>query len=133
MSGLDVLNCGLGDLKLSFDPSNPMELERAKRAVTDMLRRGYVIFIERGGTTVRAEGFDPETCEYLVSDVPGKLESSYVDGEENTADGEAEETASAVAEGSPPTGERRPARRGRKRRVSARHAAATAIAPRAGG
>jgi len=72
---IGVLSVGAGDFKLSFDKNNPVELERAKRIVTDMLRKGYAILIEVGkqnGEPIyrRAKAFDPETCEYIIDGVP---------------------------------------------------------------
>lgn len=66
-----VLNVGAGDTTLTFDPNNPTELERAKRIVTDMLRRGYAILVQVGTKKgeplyARAKGFDPATAEYLI-------------------------------------------------------------------
>lgn len=69
---LEILNTGHGDLKLSFNPDNPIERDRAKRAVQDMLRRGFVLFIEGGdGKLTRVESFDEATCSYIIADVPG--------------------------------------------------------------
>lgn len=68
-NGLSILNVSEGDTKLSFDPNKPIERERAARIVTDMLKRGYAILIHTGGPhgkPVRATGFDPNTCEYLI-------------------------------------------------------------------
>lgn len=45
---LAILNVGVGDTKLSFDPSKPAEVERAKGVVMDMIRRGFVLLIEVG-------------------------------------------------------------------------------------
>lgn len=76
MSGIvEILSVGEGDTKLSFDKSNPVERERAKRIVTDMLRRGYAILVQVGGTDLeplyrRAKEFDPETCEYVIAGGP---------------------------------------------------------------
>lgn len=72
---LGVLNVGAGDTKLSFDKDNLPERERAARIVTDMLKRGYAILVqvgEKGGKPLyqRAEGFDPDTCEYLIVGTP---------------------------------------------------------------
>jgi hypothetical protein len=63
---VSILNVGEGDTKLSFDPDKPVECERAARIVTDMLRRGCAISIYVDGRYVRAKGFDPKTCEYLI-------------------------------------------------------------------
>jgi hypothetical protein len=63
---LSILNVAKGDTKLSFDPADPAERERACRIVTDMLKRGYAIMVEVDGKTRRAVGFDPNTAEYLI-------------------------------------------------------------------
>ena len=75
MGELGILNVGAGDTKLTFDPSKPAEVKRAAAAVTDMLRRGFAIFVEvgqddRGPLYRRAQSFDPETCEYLIVGAP---------------------------------------------------------------
>lgn len=72
---LGILNVGDGDTKLTFDPKNEAERERAAKIVTDMLRRGFAIMVqvgERDGKPLfqRAESFDPETCEYLIVGTP---------------------------------------------------------------
>lgn len=67
IGGLDVLNCNLGDLKLSFDPANPVEMDRAKRAVRDMLRRGYVIFVQVDGKLHRVKQFDEPRIDKIES------------------------------------------------------------------
>lgn len=69
---LRILNVGAGDLKLSFDNADPVEIERAKRTVEDMLQRGYTLLVDvpgnggRGGLT-RVKRFDPKRCEYIVA------------------------------------------------------------------
>lgn len=69
-----ILNVGAGDTKLTFDPSNPMETARASRIVVDMIRRGYVLFVETGRDDenrpkyTRAESFDEKTAEYIIAD-----------------------------------------------------------------
>lgn len=73
---LSILNVGEGDTKLTFDPHKPEELERTRRIVTDMLRLGYAILVKDGESWQRATAFDPETCEYLISDVPATVEES---------------------------------------------------------
>ena len=72
---IGILNVGAGDTKLSFDPKQPAERKRAAKVVADMLRRGYAILVqvgERDGKPLyqRAEGFDPETCEYIIVGTP---------------------------------------------------------------
>ena len=66
---IGILNVGAGDTKLSFDHSNPMERARSARIVTDMLKRGYVLFIDTGGKNYkRVLQFDEKHCEYIIAD-----------------------------------------------------------------
>lgn len=65
---VSVLNCGAGDLTFSFDESNPEEVKRAKRVVTDMLKQGYLLFALIDGEQRRVTKFDPKTCEYIVTE-----------------------------------------------------------------
>lgn len=70
-----ILNVGAGDTKLSFDPDNPQERERAAKIVAEMLRKGYALLIQVGtkdGEPLyqRAKSFDPKTCEYIISGGP---------------------------------------------------------------
>lgn len=69
---LGILNVGAGDVKVSFDNTNPAEVIRAGRIVKDMLKRGYALLVEveRNGKKAfeRAQGFDENTMEYIVAD-----------------------------------------------------------------
>lgn len=70
---LHVLNIGTGDMRLTFDPEKPQEREHAAKIVADMLRRGYAIVVKVSEKEWRrVEAFDPQTCEYFVSDVPSE-------------------------------------------------------------
>lgn len=69
-----ILNVGAGDVKLSFDPSNPAEMIRASRIVKDMIRRGYALLVgvkKEGQEELvyqRVLDFEEGTCEYIVAD-----------------------------------------------------------------
>lgn len=81
---LGILNVGAGDTKLSFDPSKPAEVKRAGRAVKDMLKRGFAIFIEvgkdeHGPLFRRATDFDPKTAEYIIVGAPDDEEEGNVE------------------------------------------------------
>lgn len=76
---LGILNVGVGDTKLTFDPSKPGETANASRIVKDMIRRGFAIFIEvgsndRGPIYQRAHDFDEATSEYIVVGTPEEVE-----------------------------------------------------------
>jgi|SRR6185312_6465857 len=110
---LDILNCGAGHLRFGFDSSNAAEVERAKSVIQDMLKRGYMLFVQKGAEHVRVRSFDPSTCEYLI-----------------------EEPEPEVLAATEPTVEPTPKKsRGRPKlqRASMSQSKATAIAPTAGG
>lgn len=111
---LSVLNVGAGDLKFSFDPAKPAEVERARKTVEDMLRRGYTLLVEIDGELHKAKGFDARRNEYIILDTSGEPA-----------------TEDAAEEGS--AGTPKKAKRGRPRGVPAATTRATALAPTAGG
>lgn len=93
MGEMAILNVGEGDLKLSFDPANPMEQIQAGKTVTDMLRRGYALFVEVGQTDegqpkyARVYQFDEEKREYIIAgdgvdNTPSEEEPPMYDGDE---------------------------------------------------
>jgi hypothetical protein len=72
LPGLDVLNTGYGDLEVSFDPNKPDEVQKAKETITDMLKRGYAIFVQQGGETVRVRKFDANRNVYIIGSTPAE-------------------------------------------------------------
>lgn len=74
---IESLACGAGDIKLTWKADDPMEVERAKRVVVDMLRRGYALFIQGAdGTMTRVAAFDEKTGCYLIAAGPEFQEPS---------------------------------------------------------
>jgi hypothetical protein len=69
---LEILNVQGGDVKITYDKDNPSETIRAKRIITDMLRRGFalIVEIERDGKKAyeRIKDFDEARGEYIVAD-----------------------------------------------------------------
>lgn len=117
---LAILNVAAGDTKLSFDPSNPGEVERASAIVKDMLRRGFAILIEvgrddNGPLYRRALDFDPATAEYIIAGSPETMETANV-----------KEPASAPTRG-------RKAKSPPRQRVPAAATSAVAVGRTAGG
>ena len=72
MPGIDVLNTGYGDFELRFDLNKPDEVERAKQTITDMLKRGYAIFVRKGTETFRVRKFDPDKNVYIIGSTPAE-------------------------------------------------------------
>lgn len=69
LPGLDILNTGHGHMEVNFDKDDPIEIERARRIITDMIERGYNLFIEgKDGRMSRVLAFDPETDRYIIGD-----------------------------------------------------------------
>ena len=79
---LSILNVGDGDTKITFDKRNVGETIRAKRIITDMLRRGYalVVEVERKGEKAyeRVRAFDEKTDSYIIADFDS-VEAAKVD------------------------------------------------------
>jgi len=105
---LEVLNCGEGHLEIKVTEKNRAEIERARRIIGDMLRRGYAIFVEgKDGKMTRVRKFKPSTMTYIIAE----------EGEEP---------------GKPPPPKRGPGRP-RTREIKATAARATAVGRSAGG
>jgi hypothetical protein len=72
-AGLDVLSVGAGDIQINFNPIDVQEVERAKRIITDMLRRGYALFIPTGSDEkplARVRRFIAKEGVYIIADGP---------------------------------------------------------------
>ena len=126
--GLGILNVGAGDTKLTFDPNNPAECERAAAVVMDMLKRGYAIMVqvgEREGKPLytRAESFDPATCEYIVMGLPEPAPLQLADAELTHADPAPPQSQAKIEH----------TRRRGRRRILAGSTHGVAVAPISGG
>lgn len=119
---LAILNCREGDMRFSFDKDDPQELERAKRVVEDMLRRGYIIFVDVGGKLRKVTKFDAKRGEYIIAD--GPLYSGDENGDKNQ-----EEIPEPKK---PKTKAKEKAAKGTKR-VGMRSSKAVGVAPTSGG
>src|SRR6266536_6261076 len=69
---IDILNTGYGDFELRFDPNRPDEVEKAKQTITDMLKRGYAIFVHHGKEYLRVRRFDPDKNVYVIGSTPAE-------------------------------------------------------------
>jgi hypothetical protein len=72
LPGIDVLNTGFGDFELRFDPNKPDEVQKAKETITDMLKRGYAIFVRQGLETYRVRKFDVDRNVYIIGSTPAE-------------------------------------------------------------
>jgi hypothetical protein len=72
LPGIDVLNTGYGDFELRFDPNKPDEVQKAKETITDMLKRGYAIFVRQGNETFRVRKFDVNRNVYIIGSTPAE-------------------------------------------------------------
>ena len=130
MGSLHVLNVSGGDVTLSFNRQDVVEAIRAKRIVTDMLRRGYALLVEVDGAYQRIQHFDEAHGVYVIADYDPSVmmpeESLHV---QETPEAETPHEVTAVDEG--PT---LPKRRGRPRKsLPMERSRAVGIAPTAGG
>ncbi|HET8777938.1 MAG TPA: hypothetical protein VFN76_09795 [Candidatus Limnocylindria bacterium] len=118
MSGsLSVLNVGAGDIRIDFTGADEMEKIRAKRIISDMLRRGYALFVKLAdGTYRRALRFDPEAEVYVIADLDTEAADASDGDQEATSTAGAPsgvDTAGGAAPGTRLVGGR--GRRGRRR------------------
>jgi len=73
-TGIDVLSIGHGDIHIRFDEKDVLEVERAKRIIEDMIRRGYSLFVHgKGKALVRVQKFDAKKGFYIIA--AGALEA----------------------------------------------------------
>lgn len=128
IGSLSVLNCGEGDIRVTLDPNNPLEVARAERIIGDMLRRGYLLFVDAGdGKLQRATGFDPTTKEYIIADGTLYQGNSTHDVEDDAGQGAIEAPKSSYPAGAQTN------RKGRRQRIPASTSNAVGVAPTAGG
>ncbi len=130
---LDVLNCGRGHLQIKFDKRDEDDRDKARRVIRDMLKRGYLLFVEIDGEQHRVKEFDAERDEYILKDPVD------VDGNEKIAETSVEfkdeqSWAKTAAGGEDQTKKSHPPLKEiTRRRAKMQHHRATAIAPTAGG
>lgn len=69
---LEILNVAAGDTKITFNTKDCRDAIRARRIITDMLRRGYALVVEvdRNGEKAyeRIKEFDEAQGEYIIAD-----------------------------------------------------------------
>ena len=107
---LEILHVQGGEVTITFDTQDCAEAIRAKRIISDMIRRGYALLVKMpNGTYTRAYGFDESIGEYIVAD----FDATQAEG------ADAEEEAAKPLRG--------------RRRVAIDKAEAVAVAPRVGG
>jgi len=66
---LEVLSVGKGDLKLTVGGDDPEDTERAKALITEMLQKGYAIFVETDKGLTRVKRFNPKRMTYVISEI----------------------------------------------------------------
>lgn len=66
---LEVLSVGKGDLKLTVSGTEE-EIEKGRRVIEEMLRKGYTIFVETDDGPTRVQAFNPKRMTYTIADVP---------------------------------------------------------------
>lgn len=129
MSGeVGILNVGVGDTKLTFDPGDPDEAAKSAKIVKDMIRRGFVLLVEVGRNDSgpiyqRAHDFDENTHEYIIAGMAS-------DAPEPTTE---EPQHDEEQESAPPRARKTAPRRKSTRRVAASSTKAVSVARTAGG
>ncbi len=66
---LEVLSIGRGDLTLHVG-TNDDDRDRAREVITEMLRKGYAIFVETDHGPERVTAFNPQRMTYTIADGP---------------------------------------------------------------
>lgn len=66
---LDVLSIGRGDLRLQVGDSDE-DREKARALISEMLEKGYAIFVETDEGPERVQQFNAEQMTYLIADGP---------------------------------------------------------------
>lgn len=82
MGELACLNVAGGDIKISFDTNNAAEAIRARRIITEMLKRGYALLVEHKGKYQRATAFDEKKGEYIIADYDPTVDEEETDEHE---------------------------------------------------
>lgn len=132
MGSLSCLNVSGGDITITFDTKNVAEAIRAKRIITDILRRGYALMVKtEDGSFTRAYDFDAEKGEYIIAD----FDESYThEQKEEKQDEQIEETPEKEPNTWIKKGQEQPKpRKGRRKRVGMEKSEVVAVAPSAGG
>ena len=116
MGSLEILNVEGGEVRLTYDKKDSTDGYRAQRYIGEMMRAGFVLLVEveRDGEKrfERAQGFDANTCEYIIADF-----------EPNN--GATPDAANGDEDDKP--------KRGRRKKIAMEDADATAVGPSAGG
>ncbi len=62
-----VLNVAKGDFTSDFDTKEEKARNELREFITDMLTKGYALFLEEGEDTHRIQAYDPGTNEFTVA------------------------------------------------------------------
>src|SRR5262245_46575238 len=91
MGHLNILNVYEGDVEISFNTNDAAEAIRARRIITDMLRRGYSLLIEVDGAFQRAIDFDEKVGKYIIADFDPTYRTQKPDEKEEPSNGQDQE------------------------------------------
>lgn len=64
---LEVLSIGKGDLRITIG-GDADDTEKARKLITEMLEKGYAIFVETDEGLTRVKRFMPKRMTYVISD-----------------------------------------------------------------
>lgn len=133
MGTLSILNVYEGDVEITYDTNDAAEAIRARRIITDMIRRGYALLIEvEKGVYQRVVDFDERRGRYIIADFDPSYAERPKSNEGDSDNGQKESEAIEADAGEVPPKIR--SQRGRPRKsVAMEQASAVAIARSAGG
>lgn len=83
---IDILNTGEGHMEIKLNEDDPISMERAKRIITDMIKRGYALFVHgKNNVLCRVKRFDPKKMVYIIGDGP-EIPTEAIPAEETKAE-----------------------------------------------
>ena len=135
MGELSCLNVSGGDITITFDTADAAEAIRAKRMISDMLKRGYALLIEVDGKFTRCLEFKEDVGVYVVADFDPEPKQQTENTDDSISDttsedaadsGESEELANAKKTRGRPS-------KSKTTEIPMAKAKARAVAPSAGG
>lgn len=66
---LEVLSVGKGDIKLTIDGDDPEEVAKGRAVITEMLSKGYGIYVETDNGLRRVKKFNPKRMTYVIAEL----------------------------------------------------------------
>ena len=66
MITLEVLNVGQGDKEMHIEDTTPEERDKLAETVTDLMKKGFALFLIQGQDSRQIKGYDKESHQWLL-------------------------------------------------------------------